>query len=552
MLPPHQALAHPPAHNALGFKILAFKILARKTQALKIQVRRIQVLKTRSAQIPGGQNPGGGSAGSPGAATQPPANQNAAQKPGPATGRPELDPLALQFLPAALEVLETPPSPVGRAIAATIAASLTAALIWALLSHIDIIATAQGKIVPSARTKIIQPLETGIVEAIHVQDGDHVEAGQILVELDRTVTTAERRKIAHDLVSAQLDVARLSALRAVLDDDTSAPQLVPPQNISATDLERTRAAVLAQSAEQAAKLASIFQQIQQKSAEAESTKATIAKIDAAMPYVEEGATIRRKAMEIQYGNRVAYLDAQTRYVEQQNERIVQQHKLTEIAAASQALEKQLDQTRGAYAHQLFTDLAEAERKVGELTQDLVKAERKANEQVLRAPIDGTIQQLMIHTVGGVVTPAQQLMLVVPTDSQLEAEAMISNRDIGFVTEGQAAEVKIDTFNFTRYGLIDGKVVSVSRDAIIRDKPQDPSAKGKGTGALSDSSEPAGQELLYSARIVLDRTTMQIDNKIVPLAPGMAVTVEVKTGSRRLIEYVMSPVLRYRQESLRER
>jgi hemolysin D len=227
--------------------------------------------------------------------------------------------------------------------------------------------------------------------------------------------------------------------------------------------------------------------------------------------------------------------------------------LVEIDAARQALEKQFDQTKGAYAHQLFTDLSEAERKAGELTQDLVKAERKASEQVLRAPIDGTVQQLMIHTVGGVVTPAQQLMLVVPTESTLEAEAMISNRDIGFVNEGQAAEVKIDTFNFTRYGLIEGKIVSVSHDAIIRDKPpQDPSAKGKNGGALSESSEPAGQELLYSARVLLDRTQMQVDNKTVPLAPGMAVTVEIKTGSRRLIEYVMSPVLRYRSESMRER
>jgi hemolysin D len=224
----------------------------------------------------------------------------------------------------------------------------------------------------------------------------------------------------------------------------------------------------------------------------------IAKVDASLPYVEESATIRRKAMAIEFGNRIAYLDAQARLVDQQNERVIQQRKLKENAAARQALEKQVEQTRGAYAHQLFTDLAEAERKVGGLTQDLVKAERKASEQVLRAPLDGTVQQLAIHTVGGVVSAAQQLMLVVPTDSVLEAEAMVSNRDIGFVNDGQQAEVKIDTFNFTRYGLIGGKVVSVSRDAIVKDKPQDPSLRAKGNGALSDSSEPAGQELVYSA------------------------------------------------------
>jgi hemolysin D len=466
--------------------------------------------------------------------------------------RPVLDPVGLQFLPAALEILETPASPVGRAIAATIAAAFTLAAIWAYFSHIDIVATAQGKIVPSARTKTIQPLETGIVQAIHVQDGDHVSAGQVLIELDQTATTADQRRAAHDLLSARLDIARLSSLRAVLNSDEPPQLLNKPDHASEADIEQVHDAMMAQAAEQEAKLASLDRQIQQKTAEAEQVKATIAKLDASMPYVEEGATIRRKAMDIQFGNRVAYLDAQTKFVEQQNERIVQQHKLTEISAASQALEKQFAQTKGTYAHQIFADLSEAERKAGEFAQDLVKAEQRASERILRAPLDGTVQQLAIHTVGGVVTPAQQLMLVVPADSKLEAEAMISNRDIGFINEGQAAEVKVDTFNFTRYGLIEGKVVAVSRDAIIREKPQDPTAKAKGGGALSDSSEPAGQELLYSARILLDRTDMQIDNKIVPLAPGMAVTVEVKTGSRRLIEYVLSPVLRYRQESLRER
>jgi hemolysin D len=169
-----------------------------------------------------------------------------------------------------------------------------------------------------------------------------------------------------------------------------------------------------------------------------------------------------------------------------------------------------------------------------------------------SPIDGTVQQLAIHTVGGVVTPAQQLMVIVPADSHLEAEAMISNRDIGFVSPGQAAEVKVDTFNFTRYGLLQGKVVSVSQDAIVRDKPPDKSGAPKSDGALSDSSEPEGQELLYSARVSLDETQMQIEDRVVNLAPGMAVTVEIKTGTRRLIEYVMSPLLRYRHESLRER
>ena len=194
--------------------------------------------------------------------------------------------------------------------------------------------------------------------------------------------------------------------------------------------------------------------------------------------MEEEATVRRKAMEIEFGNRIAYLDAQTKLVEQQNERIVQQRKIVEVTAARQALEQQIEQTKSAYEHQVLNDLSDAAKKVAEFSQDLIKAERKTSEQILRSPIDGTVQQLAIHTVGGVVTPAQQLMVIVPADSHLEAEAMISNRDIGFVSAGQAAEVKIDTFNFTRYGLLHGKVVSVSRDAIVRDKPECETGRSK--------------------------------------------------------------------------
>jgi hemolysin D len=180
-----------------------------------------------------------------------------------------------------------------------------------------------------------------------------------------------------------------------------------------------------------------------------------------------------------------------------------------------------------------------------------KASERTKLQLLTAPVDGVVQQLAVHTVGGVVTPAQVLAVVVPIDSHLEIEAMVSNRDIGFVHAGQEAEIKIDTFSFTRYGLLHGKVLNVSPDAITRQKPQD-NYNNKNLGNESESSEPKGQEMVYAARVSLDQTQMQIEDKLVNLSPGMAVTVEIKTGSRRIISYLLSPVLKYKQESLRER
>jgi hemolysin D len=459
---------------------------------------------------------------------------------------------AREFLPAALEIVETPPSPVGRAVAGTIILFFAIAIGWSIIGHVDIIATAQGKIVPTGRTKTIQPLEAGMVAAIHVQDGDKVRAGDMLIELDRTVTQAERKRVVQNLISSRLDVARLGALRGSFENLAALQEMRAPDGAGVADIARARATLQAQADEQLFKLASDTQQIAQKRAEAQSVQAAIAKIDATMPLIEETADIRRKAKEIQYGNQIAYIDAETRRLDQQNERVVQQRRLVEIEAARSALEQQFAQTKSGFERQVLSDLADAEKKAEELAQDFVKAERKIEEQVLRTPIDGTVQQLALHTVGGVVTPAQQLMLIVPADSKLEAEAMVSNRDIGFVNPNQPAEIKIDTFNFTRYGLVHGKVTSVSQDAIVREKPADRQFGAKPAGALPETSEPAGQEFIYAARVSLDEKQMQVEDKMVALAPGMAVTVEIKTGTRRIIEYLMSPLLRYKQESLRER
>jgi membrane fusion protein, hemolysin D len=215
------------------------------------------------------------------------------------------------------------------------------------------------------------------------------------------------------------------------------------------------------------------------------------------------------------------------------------------------LKETRERTAAEYRRTTFDALAKAEQKVASAAQEVVKAERRTKLQHLTAPVDGVVQQLAVHTVGGVVTPAQALAVLVPSDSHLEIEAMLSNRDIGFVHPGQKTEIKVDTFNFTRYGLLHGDVLSVSTDAITRDRQQGGS-NDRASGAVQSSSEPKGQELEYAARISLDRTHMQVEDKLVKLGPGMAVTVEIKTGTRRIISYLLSPLARYKQESLRER
>lgn len=463
--------------------------------------------------------------------------------------RPERRRDELAFLPAALEIVETPPSPVGRAVAITIVALVVAVVAWASIGTVDIVATALGKIIPSSRSKTIQPFETGVVRAIAVRDGQSVKTGDLLIELDPTITGAELGRLKSDLLSAQLDAARLGA--ALGKGDPQA-EFRAPAGTPATLVEMHRRFLVSQIAEQKAKLAAIDGQVAQKQAELATIKTSIEKLKALIPPLEERVEIRRHLVSKELGSRLIYLSDLQELIGQKQEVLVQQSRLTEAEAAIAALDQTRSKTVAEYERGLLDELAKAEQKAAGLAQDIIKAEQRTSLQKLTAPVDGVVQQLAIHTIGGVVTPAQSLMIIVPAGSQLEIEAMISNRDIGFVEAGQDATIKVDAFNFTRYGLLHGKVLSVSTDAISRDKPQDGRAPDKQQGAEAASSEPKGQELVYAARVSLDRTRMQVEDKAVSLSPGMAVTVEIKTGSRSILSYLLSPLARYRHESLRER
>jgi membrane fusion protein, hemolysin D len=455
----------------------------------------------------------------------------------------------LAFLPAALEIVETPPSPIGRAIGVSIIVLFCAALIWSWWAMIDIVASAPGKIMPSGRTKVVQPFETGVVRSIRVQDGQTVKAGDVLIELDPTVNAAERDRLQNDLLAEQLNIARLRAAFAASDDAPA--DFDPPADAHPNLVNTQRQLLLNQVAEHRAKIAALSRQQAQKEAEHATTSATIRKLETTIPVVQQRVDIRKTLMDKELGSKLTYFEILQLLFEQQAELGVQKSHLQEAEAAVAAIRETRRQAEAEYRRTVSDELAKAEQKANGLAQDLIKAEQKTKLQQLTAPVDGVVQQLAIHTVGGVVTPAQPLLVVVPSDSRLEIEAMVSNRDIGFVHQGQEAEIKIDTFNFTRYGLLHGRVLTVSQDAIIRDRKED-RPNDRLTGTQNDSSEPKGQELNYSARVSLDRTQMQVEDRMVNLSPGMAVTVEIKTGSRTILNYLLSPLLRYRNDTLRER
>jgi hemolysin D len=453
----------------------------------------------------------------------------------------------LAFLPAALEIVETPPSPIGRAIGASLIAIFVLALAWASLGHVDIVATATGKIIPTGHSKVIQPFETGVVRAIRVADGQSVNAGDVLIELDSTINEGDANHLQGDLQSAQLDIARLRAALAETDDPLA--EYHPPEGANPALIAMHRQLLVAQTNEHKAKIAALDGQKAQKEAELATIAATIDKFDAVIPTIQERVNIRKTLNE--YGSRLQYFEVLQQLTESQQERLVQKSRYNEAQAAVAAIIQTRSQTVAEFRRTLFGELTEAERKAAGFAADLSKADQRTKLQLLTAPVSGVVQQLAVHTVGGVVTPAQTLLVIVPSESHLEIEANVTNHDIGFVHGGDEAEIKVDTFDFTRYGLLHGKVLSISQDSIVHDTAAD-KAGDKSPGTGNATSEPKGQELTYAARISLDRTQIQVEDKMVNLSPGMAVTAEIKTGSRRIISYLLSPLMKYRQESLRER
>jgi hemolysin D len=452
--------------------------------------------------------------------------------------RRELDPPhrlphEAQFLPAALELQETPVSPAPRIVAWLLMAFALIALLWAIFGQIDVVATAQGKIVPNEGSKLIQPIETAAVKAIHVVDGQAVKAGQVLVELDATMARADSTRTANDLTTATLQAARARGLLAALSNG-KAPRIEPPANIGAgiaiARLAQEQRILDGQYGEYQAKVTRIDAEIAKREAERRSTEAIVRKLEQTAPIARQRAEDFKDLVAKNFISKHGYLEKEQVRIEQEADLETQRSRLKELAASIDEAKGQRSSAIAETRRLALDTLNEAEQKAHGFGQELVKTENRGRLMTLTAPVDGTVQQLAVRTVGGVVTEAQVLMVIVPKDDALEVEAFLENKDIGFVNAGQQAEVKIETFPFTKYGTIPASLTHVSHDAINDEK----------------------RGLIYSTRARLQRATVQVEDKTVNLSAGMAVTVEIKTGKRRVIEYFLSPLLQYGNESLRER
>ena len=429
-----------------------------------------------------------------------------------------------EFLPAVLEVQQAPPSPIGRAIVWTILAVFTTGILWATFGWIDIVATAQGKIIPSGYSKVIQPYEAGIIAAIYVQDGQKVRKGEVLIDLDPTLNRADRDRASNEYRAAKVEAARLRALVAGQLTFEAPPEADSQAVVLQRQLLRD------QLAEYQARVAAAQHLVDQRKAALDQTRENIRRLEATVPIVAERAEAYKKLLEYEAASKMDFLLAEEQRINKVQELAGERKKYQQDQAALAEADKRYRALVSEFQQTKQAELSSIETRAASLLQEVTKAGQKTDLQRLTTPIDGVVQQLAVHTVGGVVTPAQQLLIVVPQENPVEVDAQVENKDVGFVKEGQPVEIKVETFPFTLYGTIPGRVLTVSDDAAPIEKVG----------------------LVYPARVSLDRSTVQVEGREVNLSPGMAVTVEIKTGQRRVIEYLLSPLLKSVKESLRER
>jgi hemolysin D len=452
-----------------------------------------------------------------------------------------------EFLPAALEVTETPPNPLGRLTALSLSLVTLAGLGWAVIGKVDIVAVASGKIISHMRTQVVQPFETASVKAVLVGPGQHVQAGDPLIELDKTAALAERDRAQNDLAAAELDEMRLAAF---LDGASSAP-FARVAAATALDRERAQAQLTAQVSLRASQLAGLLQERAQQVADREAQRQTATKVEQTLPMVAERADIRRRAAELGNASVIARLESQQLFVETRAELDITQSKIASLDAAIAGLDQKITATGAEIRNNAMGDLAKARERMRAAGEALAKAVRRAELQTLRAPIDGTVQQMHIATIGAVVTPAQQLLSVVPDDSHIEIEAVLENRDVGFVEIGQQVELKIDAFPFTRYGLLRGKVTSIDRDAEAAPVNQS-SVNGAERQADELDRVEASERLRYTVHIAIDSGDFSVDGRAAPLLPGMSVKAEILTGKRRIIDFLLAPLREHTHDAMRER
>ncbi len=434
----------------------------------------------------------------------------------------------LVFLPASLELAETPVHPAPRWTMRLIALFALLVIIVGVVGHLDIVVTAKGKLVPNDQVKIIQPAITGVVRRILVDNGQRVDAGALLMELDQTQAQADAASAHEEKIANALAVARAQALLMAEQQGTE-PTVTLVEGATAEEQDEAQRFATGIYREYQDKLAQAQAELIQRKADLDGAYHDVDRLKLTAPIARQQANDYQPLVAEKYVSQVDYLDKEENAVQQEHDLASKISYIDELKAAIDAQEAQIASTTSQFRREQLDSLNDSINKFEQARNAETKAVTRQDLMSLCAPVSGTVQQLSVHTLGGVVTVAQSIMEVVPDDS-LEVEANLENKDVGFVKIGQDVVIKIEAFPYTRYGYLHGTVKLISNDA----------------------AESKKEGLIFTARIRLSTNRININDQWINLTPGMEVTAEIKTGRRSVAGYFFDPLMRTARESMRER
>lgn len=430
-----------------------------------------------------------------------------------------------EFLPSALELSETPPSPWRRGLLWASVLFLILVLVWSIAGSVDEVAIAPGKIIPAGQVKVVQAEDKGIVKAIHVKDGMRVTQGQVLVELDPTVSGADLARIRHDTAYYALQLERLRA-------EASGQPFMPPASseLDQRDIDVQMQLYSSRVNNYQSKLAAGKAAVIQAEAGITSARANLQKSSSLYEIAAEKEQRIQKLVEENAVALFVLLDHRSKRIELENDMKIQEAEVRRQQAVLAQSEESLSALTLQWNADVQSQFLETKKQWVEYAEELKKASEKERLSRVVSPVDGRVAQLSIHTVGGIVTAAQALMVIVPEETEMEVEAWVANKDVGFVYPGQKAEVKVETFSFQKYGTLPATISEVGADAV-EDKD-----KGR----------------VYRVVLALDQNQILVNGSSVFLSPGMSVTAEIKIREKQIIEFFLDPFRQYKNEALRER
>lgn len=437
-----------------------------------------------------------------------------------------------QFASDILRIQTTPPRPMPRAVLGIALALFVVALLWSACGRLDIVAVAQGKLVPQSSLKIVQPAEAGIVKEILVQEGQQVKAGQILMRMDPTLALADLNALRTELQQKSIAIRRIDAELAgqpFVAGSNDPPQLFREAEAQYLANRRAEEAAIAQ--ERAAR-----ERSREEMSRATETKS---KLEQTLPHYRTQDEAFQKLVKDGFAGRIMADDKARERIEKEQDYRTQGFVVAREQANMTLSEKKIAQLETDYLRRLRTERAELSDRVQRLQQDVAKQDHRHALLELKAPQDGRVKDLATHTVGTVAQPGTILMTLVPVEESLLAEVWLSNEDVGFVRPGQPVKLKLAAFPFQKYGMLDARSEQVAADAADRQE------------AGADQGKQVAQ-LAYRTSVSLDKQILKADGMSYRLASGMQVSAEIKLGERTVLEYLLPPVRKVFHEAGRER